>query len=146
MGARKMVAFFSERNMVRSIIAEAYMKRHGQEFFDSISFGIRPNRIHYLVYDVLKSRGFNLNYYFSKRYEVVERQPVDMVIIMHPDLEEKLPPLPNSVEKIIWNFDDPTVNSSNEEEMRKAIHALCDAIEKKVKEFIETHKNVVVEK
>jgi len=145
MASRKMVAFFSERNMVRSIIAEAYLRHHGQGVLECISFGIRPNRIHYLVYDILKSKGFSLNYSFSKRYEVVERQPIDILVVMHPDLESKIPNIPYNFQKIVWSFEDPTVKRLPEEELRKLLDELCRSIEKKVVELVKTYKEEVVE-
>ncbi len=136
MSKRKMVAFVSERNMCRSIIAEAYLKRHGHEAFEAISFGLKPNRIHYLVYEVLSQRGFNLNYYFSKRYEVVERQPIDILVILHPSLKEQLPAIAGDFIEEVWEFEDPTQQDLPEEEMKQAIEQLADAIEEKVKTFI----------
>ncbi len=140
MSKRKLVAFMSDRNMCRSLIAEAYLKRHGRDAFEAISFGIKPNRIHYLVHEVLTERGFNLNYYFSKRYEVIERQPFEILVLMHPSLKEKVPQISRQVESEVWEFEDPTVKDIPEAEMKKEIEKLADAIEAKVKAFIEKHR------
>ncbi len=142
MSKRKMVAFVSDRNMCRSLIAEAYLKRHGRDAFEAISFGMTPNRIHYLVREVLSERGFNLNYYFSKRYEVVERQPVEIVVVMHPSLKEKLPRIPYDYHLEVWDFEDPTIKELPEAEMKKEIEQLADAIEAEVKAFIQKHRAV----
>ncbi len=140
MSKRKMVAFVSERNMCRSLIAEAYLKRHGRDAFEAISFGLKPNRIHYLVHEVLSERGFNLNYYFSKRYEVVERQPIDILVVMHPDVKSQLPTISGNFLEEVWEFEDPTQQDLPEAEMKQAIEQLADAIEEKVKSFIAAHQ------
>ena len=142
MSKRKMVAFVSDRNMCRSLIAEAYLKRHGRDEFEAISFGLQPNRIHYLVHEVLSERGFNLNYYFSKRYEVVERQPFEILVAMHPSLQDKLPQIPYEYHLEVWNFEDPTLKDLPEAEMKKEIEQLADAIEAEVKNFIQKHRAV----
>ncbi len=141
MSKRKMVAFVSERNMCRSLIAEAYLKRHGRDAFEAISFGLKPNRIHYLVHEVLSERGFNLNYYFSKRYEVVERQPIDILVVMHPDVKSQLPAISGNFLEEVWEFEDPTQQDLPEAEMKQAIEQLADAIEEKVKSFIAAHQS-----
>ncbi len=141
MSKRKMVAFVSERNMCRSLIAEAYLKRHGRDAFEAISFGLKPNRIHYLVHEVLSERGFNLNYYFSKRYEVVERQPIDILVVMHPDVKSQLPTISGNFLEEVWEFEDPTQQDLPEAEMKQAIEQLADAIEEKVKSFIAAHQS-----
>ncbi len=140
MSKRKMVAFVSERNMCRSLIAEAYLKRHGRDAFEAISFGLKPNRIHYLVHEVLSERGFNLNYYFSKRYEVVERQPIDILVVMHPNVKSQLPTISGNFLEEVWEFEDPTQQDLPEAEMKQAIEQLADAIEEKVKSFIAAHQ------
>ena len=142
MARKKMVAFVSQRNACRSIIAEAYAKRLGQETFECFSFGLESDRVHYLVQEVLQSRGFRMTYYFSKRYEVVERQPLDLIILLHPSLKEKLPGIPYPHEVISWEFEDPTLQEGSEEEMKRAIEKLCDAIEQKVKDLVATEQKV----
>jgi len=140
MAHKKYVAFVSEVNACRSIIAEAYMKRHGISHFESHSFAIKPNRIHYLVREVLESRGFNLNHYFSKAYEVIQNQPIDILVLMSEDLKDNLPVGDRQLEIITWNFEDPTRKALSESEMRAEIEKLCDQIEQQVKQFVEQHK------
>ncbi|RMG62036.1 MAG: hypothetical protein D6715_12650 [Calditrichaeota bacterium] len=142
---RKNVAFFSERNVCRSIIAEAYLRRLGRPYFNAHSFGIRPDRVHYLVREVLESRGFNLNYFFSKYYEVIENQKFDIIVLMHPSLEEKLPEIPYPYEKLVWEFEDPTARQLDRETMRREIEALCDAVESRVKAFVDQYRTQPVE-
>ncbi|NOX37064.1 MAG: hypothetical protein GXO78_05950 [Calditrichaeota bacterium] len=142
MAKKKVVAFVSQRNVCRSIIAEAYAKRLGQEVIECFSFGLEPDRVHYLVQEVLAQRGFNLTYYFSKRYEVVERQPFDILVLMHPSLKEQLPQIGYPHEEIVWEFEDPMQQDIPEAEKRKAIEQLCDAIEQKVKELVASQQQV----
>ncbi len=144
MAHKKYVAFVSDTNACRSIIAEAYMKRHGREYFESLSFAIKPNRVHYLVREVLESRGFNMNFYFSKAYEVIQNQPIDILILLNEDLREKLPTGNRKFEVIAWNFEDPTRKNLDENTMRTEIEKLCDQLEHQVQEFIRQNKMVAV--
>ncbi len=137
---RKNVAFFSERNVCRSIIAEAYLRRLGRPYFNAHSFGLQPDRVHYLVREVLESRGFNLNYFFSKYFEVIENQTFDIIVLMHPSLEEKLPAIPYAFEKLVWEFEDPTRRPLDREAMRQEIETLCDRIEASVKALLNQYQ------
>jgi len=84
MARKKMVFLVSEKNSCRSIIAQAYLLKHGFDHFDCQSFGLKPDRIHYLVQEVLQERGFNSTFYFSKGFDMVKHQPVDIVIHFIP--------------------------------------------------------------
>jgi protein-tyrosine-phosphatase len=137
MARKKQVVFVSNKNACRSIIAQAYMLKHGFEVADAQSFGIIPDRIHYLVAEILKEKGFNLNFYFSKAFEVVSNQKFDTVVLMHPGLKGQLPKIKYDYELIEWEFEDPTAKELSEAEMRDAIAGLCSGIEDAVRKFLE---------
>jgi len=140
MTRRKSVAFVSEKNSCRSIIAQAYLFKLGNEHFEGNSFGLEPNRVHYLVREVLEEKGFNMNFYFSKAFEVIQNQKFDIVVTMHPTVTEKLPELPYQYELVEWDFIDPTVKDISETDMKMEIEDLCSAIESSVEKFVEKFK------
>lgn len=141
MDRKKYIVFVSETNACRSILAEAFMKRHGKGRFESLSFGISASRVHYLVREYLEAQGFNMNYYFSKVYDVIENQPMDLMVVMHPDITPRLPLPEGKIEKIEWNFEDPTTKNLEEPALRKEIEKLAVEIEKKVKDLIARYRN-----
>lgn len=94
MERRKKVCFVSNDNTCRSIIAELYLRHLGREFFEVQSFGITANRVHHLVQKVMAKRDINPNYSFSKVYDVVANQTFDIIVLMHQDLNERLPRIP----------------------------------------------------
>ncbi len=143
MTARKSVCFVSEENTCRSIIAEVYLRKHGRQYFEVQSFGLHPNRVHFLVKRVLTNRGVNPDYSFSKAYEVIENQRFDYFVLMHPDLKERMPEIPYDHQLITWNFEKIDLESDEAgAEAEKRLHQLCDEIEKQVLSFIEQYKPV----
>lgn len=140
MSSKKMVFFVSEKNSCRSIIAQAYLLKHGFEYFDSQSFGLNPDRIHYLVLEVMQERNFNMNFYFSKGYDMVKHQKADFLIVMHPALNDRLPHFPVNCKRLEWNYDDPTAKELSESDIKEEIKNLADAIEKSVQKFIQDYK------
>jgi arsenate reductase len=140
MARKKMVFLVSEKNCCRSIIAQAYLLKHGFDYFDCQSFGLKPDRIHYLVQEVLQERGFNSIFYFSKGFDMVKHQPVDILISVHPSLQADLPKIPLDHQFIQWNFDDPTTLKLLESEIKAKISELADSLEKEVLKFIQNYK------
>ncbi len=140
MARRKAVVFVSEKNSCRSIIAQAYLFKLGNGHFDGQSFGLQPDRIHYLVRQILEEKEFDMNFYFSKAYQVVRNQKFDVVVTMHPTVTEKLPDLPYEYELVEWDFVDPTRKDIPEADMRMEIEDLCVAIESSMEKFVEKYK------
>lgn len=135
-----MVFFVSEKNSCRSIIAQAYMLKDGFDHFDCQSFGLKPDRIHYLVLEVLQERDFNPTFYFSKGFDMVKHQPADILISLHPSLQVDLPPISSDPQFIQWNFEDPTASKLSESKIKEKIVGLADLLEKEVLKFIQNYK------
>ncbi len=140
MARKKFVAFASVHNRCRSLLAEAYLRRHGSQYFEALSFGVSPDRLHHLAYQVLQRRGFNTNHYFSKAYEVVERQGFDILVAMNPDVLKKLPDFPQNFDTVVWDIEDPIKPGLDEAAIIRKIEAVADEIEQKVKELIAEKK------
>lgn len=140
MDKRKKVCFVSDNNTCRSIIAEVSLRHLARQYFEVQSFGLKADRVHYLVANVLQSRDLNPNYSFSKVYEVVENQKFDIIVLMHPSLKEKLPRIDYDHELLVWDFEAIALSADDEDRHRKALESLCDAIVKQVKTFVEKYK------
>jgi protein-tyrosine-phosphatase len=140
MARKKMVLFVSEKNSCRSIIAQAYLLKHGFDYFDSQSFGLRPDRIHYLALEVLQEQNFNTTFYFSKGYDMIKHQPVDILVSLHPALKSNLPPITAGYQFVQWTFEDPTSEQLLESKVKEKIVTLTNSIEKAVLKFIQEYK------
>ncbi|MEJ2636909.1 MAG: hypothetical protein P8184_16670 [Calditrichia bacterium] len=137
MAGKKRIVFVSDKNSCRSIIAQAHALHLGFDKVDAQSFGLEPNRVHYLVAEVLREKGIDMNFFFSKAWEVVEHQRFDIFVAMNPSVKEELPAISYDYQVIEWNFEDPTRKQISEEEMKKEIEKLSGEIEQRVKELIE---------
>jgi protein-tyrosine-phosphatase len=140
MARKKMVFFVSEKNSCRSIIAQAFLLKHGFDYFDSQSFGLKPDRIHYLVLEVLQEQNFNTTFYFSKGYDMVKHQPTDILVSLHPSLKASLPLISAGYQFVQWTFEDPTKDQLPESKIKEKIVALTNSLEKAVLKFIQDYK------
>lgn len=141
MGNRKSVCFISDNNTCRSIIAEVYLRSLAREHFEVHSFGMKADRVNYLVANVLKQRGQDPNYSFSKVYEVIENQKFDYFILMNQELKEVLPAINYDHELIGWDIPKLALDGDDEEQLLKDLNTLCDKIEDQVKTFISKYKS-----
>jgi arsenate reductase (thioredoxin) len=139
MAGRKNVVFVSEKNACRSIIAQAYAQKLGFDKFDSQSFGLHPDRLHYLVQEFLKDNGVDTTFYFSKAYEVIERRKIDLLILMNPSLKDQLPQIDPKPDIEVWEFEDPARKDIPESDMSREIEELAVAIQQKVKNLVERY-------
>lgn len=140
MDKRKKVCFVSDMNTCRSIIAEVGLRHLARQYFEVQSFGLKADRVNYLVASVLQNRDMNPNYSFSKVYEVVENQRFDIIVLMHPSLKEKLPRIGYDPELLVWDFEAIALSEDDEDRHRKALESLCDDVMKQVKTFVEKYK------
>jgi protein-tyrosine-phosphatase len=124
MNNRKSVVFVSDKNICRSIIAEVVLRKIGKGKIDVHSFGLSSDKINFLVEKFLKEKGYNLNYSFSKRFEVIENQHFDVVVLMYPSLEEKMPKVPYNHHLIIWEYEDLKLENTDDAEKNKRIEKL----------------------
>lgn len=138
MSGKKSIAFVSEKNACRSIIAQAYGLKLSGDNLDVNSFGLHPDRVHYLVKEVLQEKGFDMTFFFSKAYEVVERQKFDVIVSMHPAISSRLPRIPYEYQLVEWNYEDPTTQQIPEEDLKKEIEELCQSIERDVRQLLKS--------
>jgi len=140
MNNRKSVVFVSDKNTCRSIIAEVILRKIGQGKFDVHSFGFLNDKMNFLVEKFLKEKGYNLNYSFSKRFEVIENQHFDVVVLMNSSLREKLPKLPYDYRLIVWEYEDLKLkngdNSDKNKDIEKLYNDLTTRIEDEHKQWL----------
>lgn len=136
--SKKQIAFVSDRNSCRSIIASALALKMTDEKMNIQSFGIRPDRVNYMVQEVMAEKGYNMTFFFSKDFEVVARQKFDIIVAMDSEVAEQLPKIPFYYQLVKWQYEDPTREGLSEEELKAKVIALYDALEKEVRQFIET--------
>ncbi len=139
MDKRESVCFVSEKNICRSIIAELYLRKLGRQHFDVHSFGLQADRVHYLVIEVMRERGIDPSYSFSKVYQVISNQRFDYVVLMHPSLQESLPRIPYEYKQEVWEAAPVDLSREDEDEIKADLRKTADEIEALVKQFIEKH-------
>jgi arsenate reductase (thioredoxin) len=134
------VLFLSRDNSVRSIIAEALLKRWGGHEFRAFSAGVQPNgKVHPITLDVLKTEGLWHQNFRSKNFEeflAPEAPRMDFVVDLGDQPTVVAPRAwPGNPQVVRWRISDPGVDRSPKE----AVHALSKMfveLETRIKLFV----------
>jgi arsenate reductase len=134
------VLFVCTGNSARSIFAEAILNAEGKGRFRAHSAGTSPAaRLHPEAVEVLKSRGHCPEGLAPKSlasFEQPDALPMDVVItVCDRAANEDCPPLPGLPVTAHWGVPDPSAVS--EDKARAAFEAAYDAIEARIRRFLE---------
>lgn len=143
MAKRPRVLFLCTHNSARSQMAEAFLRKYGDEHFEAESAGLEPAEIHPLTQRVMEEVGIDLQAegYRSKGLieEYLDKQVhVGYLITVCSNAEEKCPIYPGVGVREYWGFEDPAAFEGSEEERLARFRETRDLIEARVRAFIET--------
>ena len=120
-------------------MAEAWLKRLGQEEFEVESAGYLPTTINPRVVEVMSEEGFDLSgnvaksifekYKSYKSYEYI-------VTVCNKAREADCPAFPGVKEHIHWDLEDPETFTGTEEEKSEKLRTQRDFIRSLVQQFI----------
>lgn len=133
------VLFVCVHNSARSQMAEAYLRKNGENRFVVESAGLEPGKINPLVVEVMQEEGIDLSgrrpnsvYEFYK-----EGRSYDFVItVCSKDAAERCPIFPGGGRHLHWPFDDPSKAVGSYEEKLAEVRRIRDEIRQKVQSFL----------
>jgi len=127
------VLFRSTKNSVRSLMAEALLRKHAGARFEVYSAGVDPGEIHPLTARVLNEMGIDASGLWTKSVELFRgKMHFDYVITLSSDAEQRCPVFPAVTIRLHWPIDDPARASGPEGERLVRFRAVRDEIEKHI--------------
>jgi arsenate reductase len=134
------VLFVCIHNSARSQMAEAFLRLHGGDRFETESAGLEPGKLNPNVVAVLKEIGIDLSgkatqavgdlFQQGRRYDAV-------ITVCDKEAAERCPIFPGRVKRIAWSFKDPSGFKGTQEEVLANTRKVRDEIEVAVREFIQ---------
>jgi arsenate reductase len=122
-------------------MAEAFCNMYGQGKFLAESAGLEPGTLNPYVVRAMTEAGLDISknqtksvfdfFKEGRSYNVV-------VTVCSKEAAERCPVFPGALTTLHWPFDDPARFTGTDEEIMVQVRQVRDAIEKKVKEFVET--------
>ncbi|MBN2547053.1 MAG: arsenate reductase ArsC [Spirochaetes bacterium] len=133
------VLFICVHNSARSQMAEAFLNRVGEGKFFTESAGIEPGVLNQTVVKVMAEIGYDLSKNKTKSVFDIHKsgRTYDYVItVCDPEAAEKCPVFPGKVNRLHWEFRDPSSFKGTELEKLEFTRKVRDQIKEKIEEFV----------
>jgi arsenate reductase len=132
------VLFLCTGNSARSQMAEAFLRKYGDDFFEAHSAGIEPKGINPFTIQVMGERGLNLDGQYSKDIRKYLGWVNFGYLITVCDHAEKNCPTTflGISHRLHWSFEDPAAFRGTEEESLQKFRQVRDQIEGKIRDWV----------
>lgn len=137
---KKKVLFVCVHNSARSQMAEAFLKKYGEDRFEAESAGLEPGKLNPVVVDVMKEVGIDISQNKAKSVFDFYKQgkQYDYVVTVCDESESgACPVFPGGGERLHWGFLDPSRFGGSLEEKIKRTREVRNQIEVKIKDWLE---------
>lgn len=137
------VLFLCTGNSARSQMAEAFLRKHGNDRFEVYSAGLEPAPINPLTLKVMKEKGLDLEELNHRSKSLIDeffRKQVHIgyLITVCLKAEDKCPIYPWAGRREFWDLEDPATFQGTDQEKLEFFRKTRDLIEEKVKDFVGT--------
>ena len=122
-------------------MAEAFLRKYGEERFVAESAGLEPGTINPLVVEVMNEEGIDLSDKSTNSIYDYYRQGrnYDYVIaVCSKEAAERCPIFPGGGKRLHWPFDDPSQVRGTHEEKLAEVRRIRNAIREQVLSFLES--------
>jgi arsenate reductase len=136
---KQKVLFLCIHNSARSQVAEAFLKKYSSSF-DVMSAGLEAGTLNPFVVEAMKEVGIDISNNKTKSAFDLYKQGYQfsyVITVCDREAAERCPVFPGVTARFHWPFDDPSKFSGSSEEIMAKTRLVRDAIEAKVKAFIE---------
>ena len=133
--------FVCVHNSARSQMAEAFLRKYGEERFVAESAGLEPGTINPLVVEVMNEEGIDLSDKSTNSIYDYYRQGrnYDYVIaVCSKEAAERCPLFPGGGKRLHWPFDDPSQVRGTHEEKLAEVRRIRNAIREQILSFLES--------
>jgi arsenate reductase (thioredoxin) len=138
------VLFLCVHNSARSQIAEAFLKKYAPEKFEVMSAGLETGILNQYAVEVMNEVGIDIAKNKTKSAFDLYKQNflfAYVITVCDKSAAERCPIFPGVATRLHWPFDDPSKFTGSKDEILLKTRVVRDAIENKVKEFIEIVHN-----
>jgi arsenate reductase (thioredoxin) len=145
MNSKHKILFVCIHNSARSQMAEAFLKKYGNDVFEAESAGLEPGTLNPSVVTVMQEVGIDLTGKPTQAvYDLFKQGRLYNAVITVCDKEaaERCPIFPGMVKRIAWSFKDPSAFTGGKEEILQHTREVRDEIEQQIKAFVREASSV----
>lgn len=134
---KPLLYFLCTGNACRSQMAEGFARHFGGDIVEVHSAGVEMHGLNPRAVESMRAVGVDISKQVSKLIDIDLLGRADYVITLCGDANDKCPTTPPHVKRLHWGFEDPARATGLETEIRAAFAKTRDAIQEKVRLFIE---------
>ncbi|TDX01512.1 arsenate reductase ArsC [Dinghuibacter silviterrae] len=138
MANKHRLLFVCIHNSARSQMAEAFLKKYGDDVFEVESAGLEPAPINPNVIEVMGEAGIDLHHKGTQDvFDLFRKGRMYNVVVTVCDQAsaERCPIFPGMTKRLAWSFPDPSTFEGSHEEVLQKTREVRDEIEEKIKDF-----------
>lgn len=132
------ILFLCTGNSARSQMAEAFVRKYGDDIFEAHSAGLEPRGLHPLTIEVMNEIGIDVSGQRSKGVdEYLGKVLFQYLITVCDDADKNCPTVwPGVSKRMHWSFEDPAALEGSHEEKVAKFREVRDQIESKIKSWL----------
>ncbi len=132
------VLFLCTGNSVRSLMAEAFLKKHGGDRYAAYSAGTEPKGINPCTVLVMEEAGVSLGGHYSKHVkEYTGKIDFAYVITLCDEADKSCPAIFTGMgQRLHWPFEDPAAFVGSKDEKLAKFREVRDRIEQQIKTWV----------
>lgn len=109
------VLFLCTGNSARSQMAEAFLRQLAGERFEALSAGTDPKGLNPFAIRAMREAGIDISAQRSKGVQEFLGQPIQYVVTLCANAQEKCPIFPATFKVIHWDLEDPAAAEGADE-------------------------------
>ena len=135
---KQRVLFLCTGNSARSQIAEAFLRKYGDERFEAYSAGLEPKGLNPFTVKVMDEVGIDVSSQTSKGVDTyLGKVLFQYLITVCDDADKNCPTVwPGVSHRMHWSFQDPAAVDGSDEEKLAKFREVRDLIEAKIKSWL----------
>lgn len=126
------VLFLCTHNSARSQMAEGLLRELGGDQFEVFSAGTVATRVRPEAIAAMRELGIDITGQSSKTLERYVSEPLDEVITVCDQANDRCPVFPGKVQRRHWSVDDPSGAQGSDEERLAAFRAARDELRQRI--------------
>jgi arsenate reductase len=118
-------------------MAEAFLRKYGEEQFQPHSAGLEPKGVNPFTIKVMEEAGIDISDQTSKGIDTyLGKTHFQTLVTVCDDADQNCPTFPGVDKRLHWSFEDPARFEGTEEEKLARFREVRDQIEHKIREWI----------
>ena len=138
------VLFVCKHNSARSQMAEAFLKKYGDDRFVVESAGLEPGALNPVVVTAMNEAGIDISgnavnsvFDFFKQGKLFDY----VITVCDKQVEENCPVFPGITKRLSWNFPDPASFAGSDKERLSETRELREAIKDRIMYWLHETKS-----